>query len=85
MTATVVTTSRRADLRRSTIRPRQAGFAHDVMSIAGRALSLKLRYGLSRVAIGISRVGSENAILADCGGPHQNEDGKTVSRSPGPR
>ena len=38
MTATVVTTSRRADLRRSTIRPRQAGFAHDVMSIAGRAL-----------------------------------------------
>src|SRR5205807_9574397 len=33
----VVPTSRRAHLRASTSGPRQAGFAHDVMSIAGRA------------------------------------------------
>src|SRR5437764_2308880 len=38
MTASVVTTSRPTTLPRSTIRPRQAGFARDVISIAGRAL-----------------------------------------------
>src|SRR5947208_12423802 len=38
MTATVVTTSRPTTLPRSTIRPRQAGFARDVISVAGRAL-----------------------------------------------
>jgi ABC-2 type transport system permease protein len=38
VTATVLTTSRTTSLRRSTIRPRQAGFARDVISIAGRAL-----------------------------------------------
>ncbi|HEX6476484.1 MAG TPA: ABC transporter permease [Acidimicrobiales bacterium] len=38
MTATVITTGRRADLRPTAIRPRQAGFARDVISIAGREL-----------------------------------------------
>ena len=38
MTASVVTTSRPTSLPRSTIRPRQAGFARDVISTAGRAL-----------------------------------------------
>jgi ABC-2 type transport system permease protein len=38
MTATVVTTGRQASLRPSAVRPRQAGFARDVISIAGRAL-----------------------------------------------
>jgi ABC-2 type transport system permease protein len=38
VTATVITSARGGALRPSTIRPRQAGFAHDVVAVAGRAL-----------------------------------------------
>ena len=38
MTATLVTTSPQGTLQRSSIRPRHAGFAHDVLTVAGRAL-----------------------------------------------
>jgi ABC-2 type transport system permease protein len=38
VTATVLTTARPAAITPSTIRPRQAGFARDVVAIAGRAL-----------------------------------------------
>jgi ABC-2 type transport system permease protein len=38
VTATVIPTTRQAPIAPSTIRPRQAGFARDVVAIAGRAL-----------------------------------------------